>query len=175
MTRIAGFAASLALILAACGQSDVGPSGGAAAEQEASETATKPVEQPSKQDEDPVAAEPENPLATKALADKIAPNLIPAAFHGTWDNIEGTCARESDLRMEISAGQIIFYESLGKVRSIEAKDEMSLDVTLAMEGEGEVWTNIMRLALSNDGDILTPSDGPGEQAYDAMPRKRCPA
>ena len=52
---------------------------------------------------------------------------------------------------------------------------MSLDVTLAMEGEGEVWTNVMRLSLSDGGEILTPSAGPGEQAYDAMPRKRCPA
>ena len=99
MTRKAGFAASLALILAACGQSDAGPSEEAAPKREASETAAKPAEHSTNENEEPAAAEPSEVLETKAAAKEIAPNLIPAAFHGTWDNIEGTCARESDLRM----------------------------------------------------------------------------
>lgn len=169
----AGFAASLALILAACGQTDAGVSDEVAPQQEASEIAAEAAEKPAKDAKAPTAAEPAGVLKTKPPAEEIAPNLIPAAFHGTWDYIDGTCTRESDLRMEISAGQIIFYESLGQVRSIEAKDEMSLDVTLAMEGEGEVWTNVTRLTLADDGNILTPSAGLGEQAYEAIPRKRC--
>ncbi|MEP2550512.1 MAG: hypothetical protein ABJH26_04390, partial [Marinomonas sp.] len=157
------------LLLAACGQSDETSADPAVPEQEVAETAEETsADKPA---ESSANAEVDAPTDTPEPAAKdIAPNLIPAAFHGTWDYTKGTCADESDLRMEVSEGQIIFYESVGQVRSIKAKDEMTLDVTLAMEGEGEVWTNVTRLVLSDDGAILTPSAGPDEQAYEAMPR-----
>ena len=59
-------------------------------------------------------------------------DTIPARFRGVWDNAEGTCAPASDLRMDIRAGEIEFYESLGEVTSVETEGPDSIVVSLAI-------------------------------------------
>jgi hypothetical protein len=103
-----------------------------------------------------------------------AVDTIPATFHGIWDYVEGTCALESDLRMEISGGEILFYESIGTVTA-SVPDEGDVIVTLAMEGEGETWVQAYRLTLSEDDQILN-SQAIGEDFVGGpLPRKRCAA
>ena len=101
-------------------------------------------------------------------------DTIPASFHGIWDYVEGTCALESDLRMEISGGEILFYESIGTVTA-SVPDEGDVIVTLAMEGEGDTWVQAYRLTLSQDDQILN-SEAIGEDFVGGpLPRKRCAA
>jgi hypothetical protein len=44
--------------------------------------------------------------------------LVPARFRGVWDYTEGSCSEASDLRMEISGSEIMFYESIGIVTAV---------------------------------------------------------
>ena len=108
-----------------------------------------------------------------APSDAAAPT-IPEAFHGVWDYVEGTCARESDLRMEIAASQIVFYEAVGSVQSVRSEGEEEVTVALLVEGEGEIWETEYYLFLANDGDEMIARYKWGDQARDAPPRKRCP-
>ena len=91
--RIALSALSL-LAVAACGQ---------APDQEPAAEAT-PAEAP-------VPVEPDGGIGDGAsapdAAEEALANRIPTRFHGVWDYVEGTCARESDMRMEVSGGEIL--------------------------------------------------------------------
>ncbi len=104
----------------------------------------------------------------------IAADLIPAEFHGVWDYEGGTCDPASDLRMEISGAEILFYEAIGRVNAVTAGGG-AINVTLDMEGEGETWEQKTRLLLSDDGERLETSDGDAPRTTDEYPSKRCPA
>ena len=111
---------------------------------------------------------------TKAFA--LSENLIPARFRGAWDYVEGTCAPESDMRMEISGKEILFYESIGMVTEVTSEGD-DVIVTLAMEGEGDTWEEKTRLSLAGEGSgqRLETSDGEAPRIVDDYPSKRCPA
>jgi len=105
--------------------------------------------------------------------------IIPAAYHGVWDYEGGTCSTESDLRMEISEREVLFYESVGTVKAV-AEDGEDTIVTLDMEGEGETWEQAIRLSLEGAGDEpdavrLHTSDGEKPKVEDEYPSKKCPA
>ena len=97
---------------------------------------------------------------------------IPAPFHGVWDYVDGSCAPESDLRIEIRPESIGFYESLGELTAIDIASPDDITVTLAMEGEGETWDMQRRFVLSDDGATLTPQPV-GEENFEPMPLKKC--
>lgn len=99
---------------------------------------------------------------------------MPAAFRGTWGYAEGDCSPGTELSMVIGEKSIEFYESLGTITSIKVESPTSVVIDLAMEGEGEKWTVQNRLALSENGAILTPTDT-ARTSEQLMPRKRCPA
>lgn len=114
--------------------------------------------------------------AVAPSADVTRANLgrsIPARFHGVWDNVDGTCARESDLRMEIGSDAVQFYESHGIVTDMEQSDDQSAVVTLAMEGEGEKWNANLRLSLAESGTILEVDHEGAADTGMAILRKRC--
>ena len=103
-------------------------------------------------------------------------NRIPTRFQGVWDYVGGSCDPASDLRMEISGSEILFYESIGQVTGVTG-DGDEIVVTLAMEGEGETWEQATRLALVGEGNDQRLETGDGEQprTVDEYPSKRCPA
>lgn len=114
---------------------------------------------------------------TAAPTPTAAPNTtvaIPERFRGVWDNEAGSCDTTSDLRLEIGADRIEFYESLGTVGTVTIESPDSILVDLAMEGEGEKWAVQNRYRLSNDGKTLTPSAAK-DDSVPPIPRKRCPA
>lgn len=117
----------------------------------------------------------DTPSAPETTEETLA-NRIPTRFQGVWDYVEGTCAPESDMRMEISGSEILFYESIGVVTAVEAEED-NVVVSLAMEGEGETWDQQLRLALVGTGEaqLLETSDGEKPRAADEYPSKRCPA
>ncbi len=115
-----------------------------------------------------------DPTEGTQTPDPIA-NLIPARFHGTWDYVGGTCAPESDMRMEISNSEILFYESIGAVTAVTVEGQDAV-LNLAMEGEGDTWDQRTRLSIigSGDNERLAISDGDTPKIEDEYPRKRCP-
>jgi hypothetical protein len=111
-----------------------------------------------------------------ALDPAIAKGEIPARFHGVWDAVTGTCDPASDLRVEIAARRITFYESVGDVSGMGSEGDDAI-ADLVMEGEGETWVQPTRLALeaTPDGERLRLSDAlKPEDPADPL-RKRCPA
>ncbi|MBD2840849.1 hypothetical protein [Erythrobacter rubeus] len=123
----------------------------------------------------PVSSEPKaDDGASDAVSGEADSAMIPARYHGVWDFEGGTCERTSDLLMEISASEILFYESLGLVTATEP-DGDDVIVTLDMEGEGETWTQQTRFSLVGEGDELRlhTSDGEQPKEADTYPSKRC--
>lgn len=122
----------------------------------------------------------ETSLADPAPASVTAPDeaadglrAIPAAFRGVWDFAEGDCLPFSDLRLEIGERSIEFYESLGTVRSIERSGDDAIMLDLAMEGEGERWTQETELQLTSGGERLLVLDPESPETGAEYPRKRC--
>ena len=120
-----------------------------------------------------VATAPASPPASATpVASPTTAAAIPDQFRGVWDAVGGSCSPASDLRLEIGAVSIEFYESIGAVTGVTIESPRSIVVDLAMEGEGERWERTNRYALSEDGATLTPSEVGGPPAA-AIPRKRC--
>ena len=101
-------------------------------------------------------------------------DAIPAQFLGVWDNADGNCSPNSDLRMAVRPREIEFYESLGRVANVEVQDARTALVTLDMSGEGETWQTTNRFVLSNNGNTLTPEHVDEADAYEPMALKKCP-
>ena len=154
-----------ALALAACG------------EMPDQQAATGEEVGPAEQAQSDEGGEPISPeeTATDTVEETLA-NRIPTRFHGVWDYVEGTCALESDMRMEVSGAEIMFYESIGTVTGVAAEGD-DVVVTLAMEGEGDTWEQATRLSLTGEGDAqrLETSEGESEKVADEYPSKRCPS
>lgn len=149
---------ALALVLAACGQPSGTPEAGGQASAPAAPTTT-------------AAAAPDTPVA----------NAIPARFHGLWDGESGTCQPDSDLRLDIAAQTIGFYESRGTVTAIseDAAADGAARISLAMEGEGDTWAMSFTLRLEGTGDserlIVQHEGGEDEPESEALTLKRCAA
>ena len=92
---------------------------------------------------------------------------IPEAFRGTYDRNEADCARPSEYRLTVDAGELRFHESIGRVRSVKVIDPGHIEVLADYQGEGETWQNLRTLEL--DGKRLTIS-GEGTK----IDRVRCP-
>ena len=124
----------------------------------------------------PIPVEPDGGIGDGAGPPAGGLGPIPARFQGVWDYEGGTCAPESDMRMEISGNEILFYESVGIVTAVEAEGETAV-LSLDMEGEGESWRQRLRLSLIGVGDSvrLHTSDGDKPERVDEYPSKRCPS
>jgi hypothetical protein len=167
MKRIIFSPLAVLFLMAACGNPN-GGSDDSPSDSEASET-SKPVE-------------PDGGIGNGAgppgdnvnAAGTALANRIPTRFHGAWDYVEGSCSLDSDMRMEISGSEIMFYESIGTVTATEAEGD-DVIVTLAMEGEGETWEQQTRLSLVGEGadQRLDTSDGEAPKTGDEYPSKRC--
>jgi len=117
-----------------------------------------------------VADNPEGVQATPALAD----NVIPVRYQGVWDYERGSCAPESDMLMTVTAYDITYYESYGRVTGTRPQGD-DLIVDLAMEGEGDQWQESQRLALVGTGTAVRMHVTNGEEPKvdDEYPRKSC--
>ena len=148
----------MVLALAACGSQD----DAAEAPPEADQTAM-PVEPDGGIGD---GAEPLSDVRDAAQLDG-----IPARFRGVWDYVDGSCDPASDLRVEISADRVIFYESVGEVENVTDGPD-GTEVDLAMEGEGQTWDSRFRLSLQGAPERLVMQN----IEYPADPtniRKRC--
>ncbi len=126
-------------------------------------------------------SQPETPRAAEStdapapVTSKAAPSTaaaIPSQFRGVWDSEQGSCNPASDLRLEIGAVSIAFYESLGTVTAVTVESPDSITVDLTMQGEGEKWTTRWSFTLVDRGRRLMPAtlDRGGSAA---APRRRC--
>ena len=156
MTKFLRLIPALPLALAAGGCSDPVPT--------SAETA--PVETA-------IPVEPDGGIGDGAGPPMASRDTIPASFLGIWDIADGTCNPASDLRMDIRADEIEFYESMGEVISVDVESPDRILVSMDMSGEGETWQVTSRYVLSENGAVLTPMEAEADPRYQPIPRKRC--
>jgi hypothetical protein len=105
----------------------------------------------------PAAPEPPASQPTQA-AD--AEKTFPAAFRGKWDKSAEACADgESTQVVTVREGEIQFFESMGKIKSIAGDGANAIRFEGAFSGEGDTWDGSMRLEMSPAGDTLKINDG----------------
>lgn len=149
-----------ALLLAACGQQQ-------------QDAAPAPTPEPTAPAATPAAA-PQPDLAA-ADAEAIRKGEIPARYHGVWDAVSGSCHPSSDLRVEIAARRILFYESVGNVTATSSEGADAI-ADVAMEGEGEEWFRSLRMRLTGSppNERLVLADALETPRGDPIPLARCP-
>lgn len=97
----------------------------------------------------------ESEAVSSAAAD-ISQSIMPAAFHGTWDTDASACAGDSsDMRLNVTRDRLRFYESTGRIKSVAPWGENQIRVDADFEGEGDVWSRTLTMALSNQAATLT--------------------
>ena len=116
----------------------------------------------------PPAAAPPAASPAEGPAASASATAIPAPFHGIYDQSREDCARPSQYRLTVSAGELRFHESIGTVRTVALEDPNRILVDSDYQGEGESWQTRQRLV--RDGDRLTIS---GDRT--SLERVRCPA
>ena len=101
---------------------------------------------------------------------EVRPAIIPPAFRGEWNDPAKDCGTDhSDMRLQISAKSIQFYESNGEVRRVIRHNGRAITVLASYSGEGQVWDRVDRLVSSGSGNELTIHTG-----KDSATRSRCP-
>ena len=161
MARILTLAA--AAMLAACG-ADGGRSGNAAGEQAvANEAAVEP------QAANDAAAAPEAAERPLTGPESTAVAAIPPAFRGVYDATREACGQPSEYRLTVSARELRFHESIGTVRSVAVDAPDAIRINADYQGEGERWSNVRDLRLTDGGATLTMT-GEGTE----LRRVRCP-
>jgi hypothetical protein len=119
------------------------------------------------------AVQPESgsggPAAGPAVAAPAPAAALPAAFHGVYDRDRAACeAPASEYRLTVTPGELRFHESIATVRSVAVEGPRRLSVTADWQGEGERWSNVQRISLSPEGELVIQGEG------DAVVRVRCP-
>jgi len=81
---------------------------------------------------------------------------IPATFQGRWSRSAATCGKPGDdMRLAVAAGSLTFYESVGKVTAVKAITADRIDASVDYQGEGEKWSDVAAMRLSDEGRTLT--------------------
>lgn len=125
----------------------------------------------------PIPFEPDGGIGDGAgPPEAVAETSIPQRFLGVWD--AGDCSASSEMRLEVTADRLEYYESVGTLTAIEAASGGDVLATLAMSGEGQSWSDTVRLQLTEvDGrEALLVLPGPDSDVeLRPVPRLRCPA
>ena len=82
---------------------------------------------------------------------------IPMAFRGRWSMVEADCdVSRSDTKglVTVDAESLKFYESVGRVKTIDVVSPVEVKATFAFSGEGQSWTKVMALKLDEGGTTL---------------------
>lgn len=124
----------------------------ACAEEPAGEVAEAPASEISAVDPAPAAE-----TAAKASV------TIPAAFHGRWDASPDACATGSEMKLTITADELLFHESVGKPTSVASRGPDAIRIEADFSGEGEEWQGVLELSLATDGLTVTQRGGSTER------------
>ncbi|HEY0043005.1 MAG TPA: hypothetical protein VGB62_00515 [Allosphingosinicella sp.] len=146
-----------ALGLASC---DAPPEKGASQSAPEPANATAPAPKPPAEPAEAVEIPEVKPVSTATL---------PEDYRGVWEETPADCAAPSEYRLEVTAGTLQFLESIGTVTAVTEMGDDAVSVGADYEGEGETWSEIRELRLSDGGNSLTVT-GDGTM----VTRVRCP-
>ena len=106
------------------------------------------------------------------------PTSIPASIQGRWGLVQADCtSTRGDAKGLLTIGEsdLKFYESRGTVAKVIAGGADRFDADFAFTGEGQEWTRIEKLKLS-DGKLQRQTvTQKGEEPGVDLTYQRCPA
>lgn len=101
---------------------------------------------------------------------------IPAAMHGRWGLASADCtSTRGDAKglIEVNAGEIRFYESVGQVDAASQRSDSAFRATFAFTGEGMQWSREMQLVLGDGGQTLVRSEFGEEAIAEPLTYSKC--
>ena len=95
------------------------------------------------------------PMPVAAPSPSVAPaTTLPAPLLGTWTaDPAKRCTPGTELRIEVRADQIRFYESVARVTGVTQVDPHSWGIDATVTGEGETRNRSFDLNLNEDGTL----------------------
>lgn len=105
--------------------------------------------------------EPDANIAQPANSVGPAIKEIPTAFLGRWGMARNDCDPSRDDAkglVTVTPDALKFYESMGRLESIEGVSPTEVKATFAFTGEGQSWTKTMTLALDEGGTTLVRTE-----------------
>jgi hypothetical protein len=166
MHRLIATLATGAVFLAACQEQSAKTD--SITDQPASGVATKSqTTPPDMANSNPIASESENENATMP-SDKDKNATIPAAFHGRWGMNSNDCtSTRGDAKglITITANRIDFYESRATPVQVTGNYAENFTAKFAFTGEGQSWTKLENLKLTNSSKTMVRTDKDGSFSY----------
>ncbi len=101
---------------------------------------------------------------------------IPAPMHGRWGLVPADCtSTRGDAKglIEVNAGEIRFYESVGQVDTASERSDEAFRATFAFTGEGMQWSREMQLVLGDGGQTLVRSEFGEEAIAEPLTYTKC--
>ena len=105
-----------------------------------------------------IAATPAAPEPPAQTARARLPATFPAAFRNKWDKSAEACATAGTQVVTVREGEIQFFQSMGKIKSIAGDRADAVRFEGRFPGEGDAWDGSMRLEMSPAGDTLKIND-----------------
>jgi hypothetical protein len=102
---------------------------------------------------------------------------IPEPFRGRWGLVAADCEPgRADAKglLVVSADQLKFYESVGKLGEASERLPEQLRAQFAFSGEGMTWNREMSLAVRDSGKTLVRQEFGPEAAPAPFRYMRCP-
>lgn len=105
-----------------------------------------------------------------------AANRIPAAIRGRWALVQADCVTtHGDAKglLEISAEELTFYESRGKLTALREREPTRIVGDFAFSGEGLNWQRRILLEVQDNGQSLVRRDYGGDDVSGQFHYTRC--
>lgn len=169
MRRLTWIVLASALTAGGCSSPDETPRNGANAQVPIIETVP-----PSEGDAQVPAAE-EN-TADESSAPDAAARQIPSPIRGRWGLVRADCVTtHGDAKglLEITAEDLVFYESRGKLIGLREREPTRIVGDFAFSGEGMNWQRRILLEVQDGGQTLIRRDYGGDDVAGQFHYTRC--
>lgn len=106
----------------------------------------------------------------------IAAIRIPAPIRGRWGLVQADCvSTHGDAKglLEISANELVFYESRGKLTTLREREPTRIIGDFAFSGEGLNWQRRILLEVQDGGQALIRRDYGGDDVSGQFHYTRC--
>lgn len=106
----------------------------------------------------------------------ISEGVIPPSLRGRWGLTAADCtSTRGDAKglLTVSATTLTFYESVGRLDTVENRRENAIRAEFSFTGEGMSWTRNVALELQDGGDTLVRREYGKDAAAGPFEYTRC--
>jgi hypothetical protein len=116
------------------------------------------------------------PPAGDSAATAAVTDAIPSALRGRWGLVAADCtSQRGDAKglLAVKADELEFYESVAELRTVKEASSGSVLAGFDYSGEGETWSQDVRLELADGGSRLVRRDIGPDALPDPLTYMRC--